>query len=264
MTVRTHFLMAWLTLWLGCSTAFGATLTAAELAPNSLVITEYLANPVGVSDADGEYFEVFNNTQHHLDLDGLIVRDDGSNAFTISSLLISPYSFAVLSSSDGATLGLNPDYVYGSGMTLTNTDDEIGLFRPDDALISKISYSDGDQFGAGIAHELATLNSMTPTSTFGPTLGTDFVAATQALALGNTGSPGSAGNTTIDIPAVPLPAGIWMLLSALSMLGWSTRRRPANDRPSGDRNAHSPRTAWNDTGAVVYRHTAACAGGVRR
>ena len=42
------------------SQTFAATLTTANLTPNNLVITEYLANPVGMTDADGEYFEIFN------------------------------------------------------------------------------------------------------------------------------------------------------------------------------------------------------------
>jgi len=234
-----QFLAPLVLLWLSSSPVLGATLSVAEVSPNDLVVTEYLANPVGISDADGEYFEIYNTTNHEIDLDGLIVRDDGSNTFTMSSVVAMPHAFVVLSSSDGSSLGLTADYVYGGSMTLTNSDDEIGLYRPDDTLINKVSYSDGDQFGAGIAHELAVLSAVMPTLTFGPTLGTDFLAASQGLPFGNMGSPGSAGNTALNVPAVPLPAGLWMLVSALSMLGWTMRRRPAPDRSMGDRNAYS-------------------------
>lgn len=213
--------------WLACLSATGATLNVANVAPNSLVITEYLANPDGISDADGEYFEIFNATADSIDLGGLVVRDDGSNTFTVSALVIAPQSFAVFSSSDGASLGLAPDYIYGSAMSLTNSDDEIGLYRPDDLLINKVAYSDGDQFGPGIAHELARLGATTPILTFGPTLGGDFVAASQPLPFGNFGSPGSAGNTQLDIPPIPLPASAWLLGTALGLLGWTRRRWPA-------------------------------------
>ena len=132
------------------SAAAAATLTTATLTPNSLVVTEYLANPIGVSDSEGEYFEIFNTTNFDIDLSDLIVKDDGNNSFTVSGLVIAAGSFSVFSNFDGISLGFSPDYIYSGSMSLTNTDDEIGLFRPDDTLINKVSYSDGDFFGAGI------------------------------------------------------------------------------------------------------------------
>lgn len=219
---------------LSAASAHGAILGVGGLSPNSLVISEYLANPVGVADAEGEYFEIFNTTPHTIDLDGLVVRDDGSNQFTVAGASIGPLSFAVFSSADGSSLGIAPAYVYGGSMALTNADDEIGLYRPDDTLINKVAYTDGDSFGAGIAHELNILSGSTAALLFGPTLGADFVAATSVLPLGNFGSPGSAGNTLVDIPTVPLPAAAWMFLSALGMLGWARNRGPASDRPQGD------------------------------
>ena len=206
------------------SRAIATTLTVADLATNDLIITEYLANPVGVADADGEYFEIFNTTPDQIDLGGLVVRDDGSNSFTVTALTIAPQSFAVFSSSDGASLGITPDYIYGSSMALTNTDDEIGLYRQDGAAIHKVIYDDGDNFGAGLAHELGVLELMTPAIVIGPASGTDFIAATAALPFANFGSPGFAGNTHIDLAAVPLPASVWMFGSALSMLGWVRRK----------------------------------------
>jgi hypothetical protein len=130
----------------------------------------------------------------------------------------------VFSSSDGSALGIVPDYVYGGGMALTNTDDEIGLYRPDGTAIHQLIYADGDFFGAGIAHELAVLSPATPAILTGPTSGPDFIAATAMLPLNNAGSPGFAGNTTIDLATVPIPASIWMFGSALSMLGWARRK----------------------------------------
>ena len=204
--------------------ANAATLTVADLAPNDLVITEYLANPVGIADADGESFEIYNTTNSLIDLDGLVIRDDGSNSFTVTALMLTPQSFAVFSSSDGTSLGITPDYIYGSSMALTNTDDEIGLYRLDDTAIHKVTYDDGDNFGAGIAHELGVLDWMTATFVTGPVSGTDFIAATAMLPFDNFGSPGFAGNTDINLAAVPVPAGVWLFGSALSMLGWARRK----------------------------------------
>ena len=209
------------------ATSFAATLTAATLSPNSLVITEYLANPIGVSDSEGEYFEIFNTTNFDIDLSDLIIRDDGSNSFTVSGLVIAAGSFSVFSNFDGSSLGFTPDYIYSGSMSLTNTDDEIGLFRPDDMLSNKVSYSDGDFFGAGISHELGQLSLTTPTLLFGPQLGSDYIAAVASLSLGNFGSPGFAGSTSIELTTVPVPAAVWMFGSALGILGWIRRRNAA-------------------------------------
>jgi hypothetical protein len=195
--------------------ATGSTLTVTELAANDLLITEYMADPVGVSDADGEYFELFNASGFPVDLSGLTIRDDGSNSFTVTDLLIEADAFAVFSSSAGTALGITPDYVYGSSMSLTNTDDEIALYRPDDSLIHKALYSDGDFFGDGVAHELAVAARGTPL-VVGPTGGADFVASTTPMPLGNFGSPGFAGNT--HLPLLPIPGAVWLFGSALGFL----------------------------------------------
>ena len=202
-----------------------ASLTAATLTPNSLVITEYMANPIGVSDSEGEYFEVFNTTNFDIDLSDLIVRDDGSNSFTVSGLVIAAGSFSVFSNFDGVSLGFTPDYIYSGSMSLTNTDDEIGLFRPDDTLINKVSYSDGDFFGEGVSHELNLLDPDTPVLLFGPQIGSDYIAAVAGLGLGNFGSPGHAGSTSIELATVPVPTAVWMFGSALSILAWIRRRK---------------------------------------
>ncbi len=232
------------------SRTIAATLTVADLTPNNLVITEYLANPVGVRDADGEYFEIFNTTDNPVDLGGLVVRDDGSNSFTLTALTLAAQSFAVLSSSDGTSLGIIPDYIYGSSMALTNTGDEIGLYRPDGTAIHQLTYDDGDFFGAGIAHELGRLDRAMPAILTGPVSGTDFIPATAMLPFNNTGSPGFAGNTIIDLATVPLPASIWMFGSTLGMLCWVRRKagkvaRIALESMSND-NKTGPQDVDND------------------
>ncbi|MDH3977229.1 MAG: lamin tail domain-containing protein [Gammaproteobacteria bacterium] len=231
------------------SHAFSATLTVNDLAANDLVITEYLANPIGVADSESEYFEIFNTTTHTLDLSGLIVRDDGSNSFTVTALSLPGHSFAVLSSGDGAALGHRVDYNYGSAMSLTNTDDEIGLYRPDDLLIQKVVYNDGDFYGAGIAHELQSVSGLTPLITTGAAAGIAFAPSTYTLLLNNFGSPGTAGNTNISLASVPLPASFWMFGSALSILGWARKKACQSARSEPEVLNHDSKTDKTD-----YRH----------
>ena len=50
-----------------------------------IVINEIMQNPSAVSDSDGEWFEIYNDSQDTVDLTDWIVRDAGSDAFVISS-----------------------------------------------------------------------------------------------------------------------------------------------------------------------------------
>jgi hypothetical protein len=246
MTKATLLITALTSLIVLSAPSTAAILTAANLAPNDLVITEYLADPVGVSDTAGEYFEIFNRTSSDIDLTSLIIRDDGSNSFTISALTLAAGSFAVFSNSDGSALGFTPDYVYGGSMSLTNTDDEIGVYLPDNTLISKVAYTDGDFFGDGLAHELDQLDSAIASVLYGPTAGSDFIAAANALQLGNFGSPGFAGGTRIASAVVPLPGAVWMFSSALSILCWIRRRTAARPGHVETSYADTPRKPSDD------------------
>jgi len=200
------------------STASAASLTVADLSPGDLAITEFLANPVGVADSDAEYFEILNRRGAAVDLSGLVVRDDGSNSFTVTALTLDAGAFGVFSNGDGSALGLSVDYVYGSAMSLTNAADEIMLAGAGDLELFRLAYSDGDVYGAGVANELTTL-----TPGLSAAAEVDYRAATAPLLLGNLGSPGAAGGTSL--PAVPLPGAAWLLGSALACLA-AMRRRP--------------------------------------
>jgi len=203
--------------------AAAAPVSLTELAPGDLQITEYMANPATVGDGGNEYFELFNQRDQAVDLNGLLVRDDGSNQFVIDSAVIPARGFLVLSNGDGSGLGFVPDYLYGGSMALTNTSDEIRLLGPGDRLLQSLSYDDGDAFGAGVAHELL-FGDRSGSESFGPRSGTDYGAATAALAAGNLGSPGAPGTTAFSAPIVPVPPAIWLFATALAGLSLLRRR----------------------------------------
>ncbi len=199
------------------SLAPAATLGLDDLNPGDLQITEYLANPVGIADQEGEYFEVFNRRSEPVNLSGLTVSDEGSNSFTVDGLILGARAFAIFSNGDGSALAFSPDYQYGGSMSLTNTDDEILLIGSANQVLQSLKYSDGDAFGAGVAHELI-LGDSSKSELLGPNLGGDYRFATDSLNLDNFGSPGRGGNTQFDSPVVPLPAAAWLFGSALISL----------------------------------------------
>lgn len=209
---------------LGAGQAMPAPLSLAELSPGDLQITEYLANPSIVSDSANEYFELFNRLDQDVDLEGLVVRDDGSNQFVVAGLVIPARGFRTFSNGEGTGLGFEPDYRYGGSMALTNSSDEILLLSPDEILLQALRYDDGDAFGAGVAHELK-FGDRSGDESLGPQAGADYQAAVALLAEGNFGSPGRPGTTLFEAAIVPLPPAVWLFATALSALSVLRRRR---------------------------------------
>lgn len=187
-------------------------ITQAQAALNAgdLVITEVLANPGAVSDTAGEWFEVYNASGITLDLTGLVIRDNGSNTHTLSGempILVSAGEYFVLGRS-GNTLtngGYSADYLY-SNFTLGNTSDAI-ILESEGVLIDSLIYNDAALFGAaGNSAELTAAGfALTPNAfTFGS---------------GDIGTPGSAGSyTPPGASPVPVPASLWLMVSALGAL----------------------------------------------
>jgi len=210
-------------------TSVTLALGIADLAPGDLVITEYLANPTGAADTEAEYFEIFNRRTEAVELTGMVVRDEGSNEFIVDSLSIGAGQFAVFSNGNGTALGFDVDFNYGNALALTNGADEVVLTQADGAEIFRLTYSDGDFFGAGVAHELVRMAAGLSTAV-GPVTGMDYQAAVTSLLLDNFGSPGGAGQT--ELVPVPVPATAWLLGSALGCTGaWARRRRRGHAAP---------------------------------
>ncbi|WP_101760416.1 lamin tail domain-containing protein [Oceanicoccus sp. KOV_DT_Chl] len=192
--------------------AISSQYTAAAVLPGDLLITEVMANPAAVSDANGEWFEVWNTRNHSIDLNGLTVRDEGSNNFTVDEpLLVAAGAFFVFAKNgDSASNGgLNADYSY-SNFTLANSSDAI-IIEFAGNLIDNLSYNDSALFGAAgnSAERIGGAFMLTPFEfSYGD---------------GDIGTPGSAGSD-IPVSTVPLPSAAWLMASALA--GLIFRRKP--------------------------------------
>ncbi|MBL7032975.1 MAG: lamin tail domain-containing protein [Candidatus Delongbacteria bacterium] len=127
---------------------------AMALNPGDLVITEIMQNPLAVSDANGEWFEVYNATGAAIDLLDLIVTEDGGgNTFVIgSSVNVNPGSYALLARNGDPLIngGLPPvDYVYPGTYYLGNSADEIFIIEVvgiDTTVIDEVWYDNGVTF----------------------------------------------------------------------------------------------------------------------
>lgn len=123
-----------------------------------LIITEIMSNPAMVSDTKGEWFEVLNTTGNSLQINGLEIKDSGSNSHIIDSespLIVDPgqvYVFAKSGNPD-ENGGVRSDYVY-NGFSLSNGEDEIILALANGTIIDEVCYTDGWPLSAGISMEV--------------------------------------------------------------------------------------------------------------
>ena len=185
---------------------------AAPLTPGDLVISEVMANPSAVADSEGEWFELYNTTGSPIDLNGLILSDNGSDSHTISvptTLMIASGGYLVLGRNDDYDLngGYVPDYVY-SDFSLANNDDEI-IIKEGTTTIARLDYT--SVFGfvvAGKSRELSDVGIYPYEEDPFLMRETDFVEATSPFGAGDLGTPGMA---VIPEPSTGLLVGFGLV-----------------------------------------------------
>ncbi len=111
----------------GCS----ATCQIEAFSAGQIVITEFMVKPGAVTDALGEWLELFNSTDQAIDISGWNLHDDLTQTHIISPgvpFLVPAKGFRVLGINGDKTKngGVPVDYVYAD-FTLANTADAIDL-----------------------------------------------------------------------------------------------------------------------------------------
>ena len=127
---------------------FSSDTTATGVQPGDIVITEIMQNPGAVYDSDGEWFEIYNNSNQTVDLNGWYIKDDDSDQHRIDNggaLNIAPGQYLVLGiNGDSLTNGgMKINYMY-SGIALANGADELVLCLSDNATeIDRVTWDGG-------------------------------------------------------------------------------------------------------------------------
>ena len=140
-----------------------ATLLALPGEPSQagqIVITEFMKDPSTVSDARGEWIEVYNAMPWRVNLEGWVLSDDSGAQHVIhaasGALRLGPGQYVVLGNNADPALngGVQIDYTWTS-FSLGNGADQIILSKGDGTLVDRVAYDDGvlwpDTAGRAIA-----------------------------------------------------------------------------------------------------------------
>ncbi len=175
-------------------TGFGL-LEVDDLAAGDLVVSEVMQNPDAVSDSNGEWFEIFNPSCHDVELEGLVVSDEGSESFVVSGgLVIGGAAYLVFATNANlATNGYVPvDYQYAqTELSLGNGSDAL-ILENTTLTIDEMAWDNGASFpdptGASMNLDPAHLNAADNDD------GANWCEANSGFGGGDLGSPGSAND----------------------------------------------------------------------
>ena len=161
-----------------------------------LLITEIMSNPSALSDTEGEWFEIYNNSGRVINLQNLILGRNDANRHTITdSIDLSPGSYIVFERTDLATDA--GGYTYGSGILLPNTGAVLAIFNEGTetepgALIFSVDYG-GTDFpnvsGASISLSPDLINAADAV------MGTSWCSSISVYNTGDLGTPGAVNDS---------------------------------------------------------------------
>ncbi len=191
----------WWLLLLFVALLFGCQPTPERV--DTLVINEIMVNPAAVPDEQGEWIEVYNPTDHDIDLTGWTLSTASGHRHTISSekpLIVHGHGFLVLGrNTDVASNGGVPVAYAYQGLTLRNGGDALILLDPQGREIDRVAY--GAEAGLP-APEGTSLELIDPTLDNGAA--ENWCAATTPLRGGDRGTPAQA-NDCLAAVASPTP-----------------------------------------------------------
>jgi 5-methylthioadenosine/S-adenosylhomocysteine deaminase len=154
-----------------------------------MVINEVMINPAAVSDANGEYVELYNSGITPVDLAGWTLRDDGGNSFTIPtgqprSVAAGAVFLLAAQANPAVNGGFTPDLTW-TNFFLSNGGDEVVLVDPLSVEQDRLVYT-GPPFTDSVGESVERVSPRLPTS--------DPLSWTQArstFGLGDRGTPGT-------------------------------------------------------------------------
>ena len=159
----------------------------------NIVINEIMNNPNAVSDENGEWFELYNNSHEPANISSWLFKDEGQDSIVMpdSVPLIPPHGFFILGANSDtiANGGIHIDFEYDrNNFNLGNSDDEIIIIGFGTG-VDTVSYDGGTTFPDlnGKSMELNFYNNDN-------SLGSNWVESEFMMPSGDYGTPGYANS----------------------------------------------------------------------
>lgn len=165
---------------------------AGAISYGELLITEIMYDPSALSDTEGEWFEIYNNSGRTLQLQNLILeRDDANQHIIAGSLELPPASYYVFARTEQAT-DVSNKYLYGSDISLSNTGAILSIYNEGSGslpgtLIFSLNYGEAS-FPSGTGASIVLAPSILDASDAAS--GTSWCTSTSAFSTGDLGTPG--------------------------------------------------------------------------
>ena len=162
-----------------------------------ILITEIMFDPLALSDTDGEWFEIYNNSDQSINLQDLVLKRDDANLHAIAdSIVLSPGAYFVFTRTQTAVNVAN-SYVYGSAILLPNTGAVLAIYNKNQgtdpgALIFSVNYG-GLNFPSLPGASISLNPDMT--SAGEAITGTSWCTSGTVFSTGDKGTPGVGNNT---------------------------------------------------------------------
>jgi hypothetical protein len=175
--------------------------------PDDIIINELMVDPQAVNDTDGEYIELYNNSENDVDLEGWVIADNGVDYHVIDNggpLVVSPGEYVVLArnADPGENGGFIADYEY-TGFVLSNLADEVVLSDPQGITVDSLEYSRDLGFPLETGSSIELRNQLWMNS-----MGAAWHEAILDFGDGDFGTPGSVNSTHEEFSWVEVDASV--------------------------------------------------------
>lgn len=206
--------------------ASATTLQVDSLVPGQLVVSELMNDPTKVSDAAGEWIELFNPFKQAIDLNGMVVESQNGASierFTVNGApVLGPGGFWVMgrNADSAANGGVSLDYAWGSAISLGNGTDFVRFLTPSGTTLSEVSWVSSSS-GRSLELSQGTLPYLVQSN---------FVPGSTVYGLGDFGTPGMVNAAPMSIgglvaPPVPEPGTYALLGLGLAFIALGRHRR---------------------------------------
>ncbi|MBU1706769.1 lamin tail domain-containing protein [bacterium] len=134
-----------------------------QIEPGDIIITEIMPNPDAVWDQNGEWFEVYNNTDSPIEMEGFILHDNSGTYTIVGSNIVASLDYFVfcvneiLATNGGVPTDYEYPYASPNGLQLSNAGDVVKICTPSDVIIDSVQYASSWPYGAGYSMQLEDL-----------------------------------------------------------------------------------------------------------